>query len=76
MRSGGYSEHVGNTYEKSSLPNGTTPAVKAVKIREAAVLLGISENSVRRLIDREKLRTVRVLRHHIIPLEEINRLLS
>jgi len=57
-------------------PNTTPPPKKAVKVKEAAVLLGICENSVRRLIDRDKLRTIRVLRHHLIPLEEIDKLLA
>ena len=52
------------------------PPAKTVKIREAAAMLGICENSVRRLIDREHLRTIRVLRHHLIPLEEIDRFLA
>ncbi|HEV2692203.1 MAG TPA: helix-turn-helix domain-containing protein [Verrucomicrobiae bacterium] len=51
-------------------------APRAVKIREAAAMLGISENSVRRLIDRDKLRAVRVLRHLLIPISEIEKLLA
>ncbi|HPY31368.1 MAG TPA: helix-turn-helix domain-containing protein [Verrucomicrobiota bacterium] len=57
-------------------PDGTPPAAKAVKIKQAAVILGICENSVRRLIDREKLRTIRTLRHHLVPVAEIERFLS
>lgn len=57
--------------EKDSLP----PA-RAVKIREAAAMLGICENSVRRLIVRDKLRAVRALRHILIPICEIERFLS
>jgi excisionase family DNA binding protein len=59
-----------------SEPSAGQPAKKAVKIKEAAMLLGICENSVRRLIDRQQLRTNRVLRHHLIPMEEIDRFLS
>lgn len=56
--------------------HATTPQAKAVKIKDAAVMLGICENSVRRLIDRDKLRAVRVLRHLIIPIDEIERFLA
>jgi len=57
-------------------PSVTPPATKAVKIKQAAVIMGICENSVRRLIDREKLRTIRALRHHLIPISEIERFLA
>lgn len=52
------------------------PRKMAVKIPEAAAMLGISQNSVRRLITRGKLRAVRVLRHVLVPISEIERLLS
>jgi len=54
----------------------TNPPKLAVKISEAAAMLSLSENSVRRLIDREKLRAVRDLRHILIPMSEIERFLS
>lgn len=56
--------------------NIANQSARAVKIREAAVMLGICENSVRRLIVRGKLRAVRVLRHVLIPISEIEKLLS
>jgi excisionase family DNA binding protein len=49
---------------------------KAVKIGEAAELLGISESSVRRLIDRGILKPSRVLRHLLIPATQIDEILS
>jgi excisionase family DNA binding protein len=52
------------------------PAPKALKIKGAAAVLGISEKSVRRLIDREQLKAVRVLRHLLIPVSEIDRILK
>lgn len=52
------------------------PKKMAVKISEAAAMLGVCENSVRRLIARGKLRAVRVLRHVLVPVSEIERLLS
>ena len=39
-------------------------------------MIGVSENSVRRLIDRDKLKSIRVLRHILIPITEIEKLLS
>ncbi len=55
---------------------GERPQAQTVKIREAAAILGICENSVRRLIDRGKIRTIRVLRHHLIPVAELDKLLA
>jgi excisionase family DNA binding protein len=49
---------------------------KAVKIKEAAQMLGVCENTVRRLIIRNKLRRVPGLRHILIPVSEIDRFLS
>ncbi|MEI7535020.1 MAG: helix-turn-helix domain-containing protein [Verrucomicrobiae bacterium] len=49
---------------------------KAVKIKEAAKMLGVCENTVRRLIIRNKLRRVPGLRHVLIPVSEIDRFLS
>jgi excisionase family DNA binding protein len=53
-----------------------SPPRRAVKIHEAAQMLGVCENSVRRLIDRDKLRSIRVLRHVLIPISDIEKLLS
>lgn len=64
------------TSRQQTRPSVTPPATRTVKIKQAAVLLGICENSVRRLIDRDKLRTIRALRHHLIPVSEIERFLS
>ena len=51
------------------------PARKSFKIHEAAELLGVSASSIRRLIARGHLRSVRVLRHVLIPATELDRLL-
>lgn len=48
----------------------------AYSIREAAEMLGVSEKSVRRLIDRRLLRPSRALRHLLIPKKEIERFLE
>jgi len=48
----------------------------AVKISEAASLLGVSTSTVRRLIERGELKVVRCLRHPLIPLSELARLIS
>lgn len=47
----------------------------AYSLKEAAQILGISEKSVRRLVDRNLLRPSRALRHLLIPHSEIERFL-
>lgn len=49
---------------------------RALKIDEAAEVLGVSHWTVRRLLKDGALRSSRVLRHHLIPVEEIDRLLE
>ena len=49
---------------------------RAVRIDEAASLLGVSHWTVRRLIKRGELRSCRQLRCHLIPLSEIERFLD
>lgn len=61
---------------KSKIQLENLPPARAVKIRQAAAMIGVSENSVRRLIDRDKLKSIRVLRHILIPITEIEKLLS
>ncbi len=48
----------------------------AYSIKEVAVAFGVSEKSVRRLIDRGKLRPSRALRHLRIPKKEVERFLD
>jgi len=43
------------------------------KLNEAAVMLGISTMSVRRLVDSGTLKSVRRLRHQLIPAAELER---
>ncbi|SRR6266436_6493425 len=52
------------------------PVRRAYSIREVAAALGICERSVRRLIDRGLLRPCRVLRHLMIPAEQLDELLK
>lgn len=47
----------------------------AFSVRETALSLGVSEKTVRRLIDRRLLRVSRALRHILIPRAEIERFL-
>ena len=47
----------------------------AFSVRETALALGVSEKTVRRLIDRRLLRVSRALRHILIPRAEIERFL-
>jgi excisionase family DNA binding protein len=51
------------------------PPRLAYTVKETAQMLGISEKSVRRLIDRGLLRTSKALRHLLIPRSEIERFL-
>lgn len=51
------------------------PGRKTIKIKEAAEMLGVCENTVRRLIDRNKLRRVPGVRHVLIPVSEIEQFL-
>ena len=60
----------------SSRPRGEPPARRAYSIREVAAALGICERSVRRLIARGLLRPCRVLRHLLIPAEQLEELLK
>jgi excisionase family DNA binding protein len=48
----------------------------AFKITEVAEMLGVSESSVRRLIDNGTLRSIGKLRHILIPKSEIDRFLD
>lgn len=52
------------------------PLRLAYSVKEAALILGVSEKSVRRLIDRGLLRPSRALRHLLIPRKEIERFLE
>ena len=53
------------------------PAKKrAVKITEAAEMLSVSPISIRRAIDRSLIKTVRIFRHVLVPISEIERLLA
>jgi excisionase family DNA binding protein len=48
----------------------------AFSVRETAKILGVSDKTVRRLIDRKLLRASRALRHLLIPKKEIERFLQ
>lgn len=52
------------------------PLRLAYSVKEAALILGVSEKSVRRLIDRGLIRPSRALRHLLIPRKEIERFLE
>jgi excisionase family DNA binding protein len=56
--------------------NVNSPVKRAVKVSEAAGMLGVSESSVRRLISRGILKPIRVLRHLLIPLKQLDALLN
>jgi excisionase family DNA binding protein len=62
----------------SSPPPAAVPDLPrlAYSVREAADLLGVSEKSIRRLIDRGLLKASRALRHLLIPRKEIERFLE
>ena len=48
----------------------------AFSVRETAEMLGVSEKTVRRLINRKLLRSSHALRHLLIPKKEIERFLD
>ena len=56
-------------------PPGTSSR-RAYKLNEAAAILGISGTSLRRLIKRGEIKPCRVLRHVLVPVTEIDRLLG
>jgi excisionase family DNA binding protein len=47
-----------------------------VKIKEAAEILGISQSSIRRLIQRGEIRVCRKFRHPLVPIREIEKFLE
>ena len=49
---------------------------RALKISEAAAVLGVKPISIRRLIERGLLQPCRALRHPLIPIEQIEALLN
>jgi excisionase family DNA binding protein len=49
---------------------------KSVNVEQAAQLLGIPARSVRRLINTDRLRAVRLGKYWVIPLNELDRLLA
>ncbi len=49
---------------------------EAYKIKEAAAIAGVSDSSIRRLVNRGELRAIRKLRHILIPRAELERFLS
>jgi excisionase family DNA binding protein len=49
---------------------------RTLKIKEVAELLGVTEISVRRLIDRGLLKPCRVFRHVLIPVEQLDNLIK
>lgn len=48
----------------------------AVGLREAADMLSISYPTIFRLVQRKKLRTIKVLRTHLVPLDQIKAFLK
>lgn len=61
----------------TSIETVAVPAERlAFSVAETAVLLGVSEKSVRRLISRGVLGCSRALRHLLIPRKEIERFLN
>jgi excisionase family DNA binding protein len=48
----------------------------AFSVRETAKILGVSDKTVRRLIDQKLLRASRAIRHLLIPKKEIDRFLQ
>ena len=58
------------------LPPHGQPARLAYSVQETALMLGVCDKSVRRLILRGLIRPSRALRHILIPKDEIERFLQ
>jgi len=56
--------------------NISQPKRMAFKIKEAAQLLGVSEISIRRAIEKGQLRVSRAFRHLLIPASELEKLIE
>ena len=53
---------------------GTLPR-EAYKIKEAATIIGVSQATIRRAIDRGLLKPCRAFRHPLIPADQLSRLI-
>lgn len=66
--------------EQTALASNSTSATPTLRlafsVKEAAEILGVSEKTIRRLINRRLLRASRALRHLLIPRKEIERFLE
>ena len=51
---------------------------KALNLRETSKILGVSLDTIRRLVKAKKLKTIRLSLkgHHLIPVKEIDRILA
>lgn len=62
---------------KLTTPEATIPAGRlTLKVPEAAAILGVNPQTVRRLIDRGIIKAIRATRHPLIPVSEIHRFAS
>lgn len=57
-------------------PSATLEGRLALRIPEVAQALGISKTSVRRLIKRGHLKPLRILRHVLVPVEQLSKLVN
>jgi len=57
-------------------PNCSAVNPRALKLKQAANYLGVSSNSIRRLIKRGLIKPNRALRHMLIPISELERFLG
>ena len=55
---------------------GSTSQVLAVSTKRAAEMLGTSPKTIYRLLQRGKIKGVRILRTHLIPVAELKRLVG
>ena len=55
---------------------GSTPKRLSFKIQEAAELIGVSQASIRRAIQRGLLKPCRAFRHPLIPAEQLQKLVA
>ncbi|MBL9181336.1 MAG: helix-turn-helix domain-containing protein [Verrucomicrobiaceae bacterium] len=64
------------TSSSNTCPTSLFEGRLTLRIPEVAQLLGVSETTVRRMIRRRHLQTLRILRVHLIPVDQLQTLIG
>jgi excisionase family DNA binding protein len=72
----GMTSRPGDRFSEKMKKDKTQLVRRAFQVKEVAAMLGVSEASIRRLIYRGQLRPSRVLRHLLIPSDQVDDLLK